>query len=526
MANKSRPRRAAVPYRKYVGGQGYMQNVMLSRYKTTGKRVVDGEDDLSDEYYDGDEYDGNEKNTNKFGELKIIGAKTRRTDSVGNDILTESDDEGQDEESKTSKRKNRNKRLSSHGRKRSTNLSLEGLTIQDDEVECEPPMIPMKIPLEIQRRVVKYYFDLVEETEYEKENTEFENIMNVMLVSKYWYYLSLGRLYRAPKLSSRNFNAFVETITSAVTTTSMPGAGSKKIDRYRLGDLVQMLDLSTILQSGKNSNVSKLLRRCSNNLHAFTAPQTSFGYAPLISLKNCHKLRFLDLGLVSETVKLKDLFKAISNFNELTHLSFPRSSIDCEGFQEFCWPNNLQYLKLSGGITNEFVAMTNWPETITTLEFSFCPQVDEQSIYTVLAKIGHNLKHLSFFYPMPALRENSLDFIFRYCRNLLSVRLQVDYCSKWLFSEYILTPIEPDLPLEVRRQARPLRTIYLDCSGSLGLASKIHPDDFTIALLESRLPSLKNISVSSKLGWDMNGDDVADLLTAFEEQDGSLYVSY
>ena len=127
---------------------------------------------------------------------------------------------------------------------------------------------------------------------------------------------------------------------------------------------------------------------------------------------------------------------------------------------------------------------------------------------------------------MPALRENSLDFIFRYCRNLLSVRLQVDYCSKWLFSEYILTPIEPDLPLEVRRQARPLRTIYLDCSGSLGLASKIHPDDFTIALLESRLPSLKNISVSSKLGWDMNGDDVADLLTAFEEQDGSLYVSY
>ncbi|KAL3241591.1 Pfu1p RNJ42_02705 [Nakaseomyces bracarensis] len=543
MANKSRPKKATVPYRKYVGGQGSMQ-VLLSRYKQATNYVdeeFEEEGDVGGELEEKKKKKGYARYKGRAShDLEIIGAKKKRTDSVGNDIISE-DEEGNDDDlvededgyvtdKKTGQRRKKNrggKRLG-HSKKNSIGASIDGKVVEEEEEEEEEEYIPMRLPTEVQKIIIGYYFDVVVENQRQQEgkgNKEYENIINALLVSKYWYHHSLPHIYRAPKLSSRNFNGFVETVTNAVISTTS-GAGSKKLDRYRLGDLVQVLDLSTILQSGKNSNVSKLLRRCSNNLHSFTAPQTSFGYAPLISLKNCHKLRYLDLGLVSETVKLRDLFKAISNFNELTHLAFPRSSIDCEGFQEFCWPNNLQYLKLSGGITNEFVAMTNWPETITTLEFSFCPQVDEQSIYTVLSKIGNNLKHLSFYYPMPSLRDNSLDFIFRYCRNLLSIRLQVDYCTKWLFSEYILTPLNPETPIEDKRLERPLKTIYLDCSGSLGLASKIHPDDFTIALMEGRLPNLKNISVSCKLGWDMNGEDVADLLTAFEEQEGNLFVSY
>lgn len=347
----------------------------------------------------------------------------------------------------------------------------------------------MRLPWEIQRLILSFCDEPFDPS--------------YVLVCKSWYLMCLPMIYKHPELTCRNFNSFVDTVIS----------NRKK----KIGGYVQELDLSTIMQSGRNSFVSKLLRRCSPSLQKFTAPQTSFGYAPLISLKSCLQLKYLDLGLVSETVKLKELFAAIQNFKHLTHLAFPRSSINCDGFREFKWPENLQYLKLSGGITNEFVRETQWPKSITTLEFSYCPQVDEHAVYRVLSQIGDNLQHLYFHYPMPSLHENALDYVFRYSSHLISIQLMVDYCSRWVFSEHMLASLV---------YPRPLRTIYLECSGSLGLASKIHPDDFTIAIMESRLPCLKNISVSSKLGWDMNSDDVTDLVSVFEDQGGSLYLSY
>ncbi|SCV02480.1 LAME_0H01486g1_1 [Lachancea meyersii CBS 8951] len=324
-----------------------------------------------------------------------------------------------------------------------------------------------------------------------------------LLVCRSWYKICVPLLYASPKLQSRNFGHFVDTVIN----------NRKK----RLGENVMDLDLSNIIQSGKNSYVSKLLRRCSPILRRFTAPQTSFGYAPLISLKSCHQLQYLDLGLVSETVQLGELFSAIKGFANLTHLSFPRSSIDCAGFREYEWPPNLRYLKLSGGITNEFVRESRFPRSIRTLEFSFCPQINEHAVYTVLARIGDILKHLYFHYPMPTLHGSSLDFVFRYCPNLITLQLTVDYCSKWAFSENILTPSSTP---------RPLRTLLLECSGNLGQAFKVHPDDITIALAEDRLPSLKTVRVSSKLGWDMKSSDVSDLISCLEDQGGSLYISY
>lgn len=328
--------------------------------------------------------------------------------------------------------------------------------------------------------------------------------LNMLLVCKAWYLICLPRVYHTPMLNSRNFTNFVETVL---------GDRKKKTCEH-----IVRLDLSTIIQSGKNSYVSKILRRCSKNLISFTAPQTSFGIAPLISLKACQRLKYLDLGLVSETVNLKELFLAIKNFHELTHLSFPRSSVECEGYREFQWPPNLQYLKLSGGISNEFVQETTFPNTISILEFSFCPKITEHSIYTVLAKIGDNLSQLFFHYPMPALKDNSLDHIFRYCSNLRVLQLMIDYCSKWVFSEHLFSQLT---------YPRPLKTLILECSGHLGQAFKIHPDDLTIAIYEGRLPCLKTVRVSSKLGWETQNDDVDDLVNCFEDKNkGSIYITY
>lgn len=448
MANKSRPKKAKAPYRKYVAGEGFSK-VMLSKksYKDRRDEAQYDDDDDEDNYH-------------------II------KDSNGKTYYVYDSGHGSDALEKTPVNDN------THTDKDSD---------EEDDIEIIPKK--MKLPWEIQALILTYT---------EKIPPKY------LIVCRAWYVMSMPLLYAKPELTSRNFNKFINSVI---------------IDRKKTyGQFIRDLDLSTILQSGKNSYVSKLLRRCSSGLQRFTAPQTSFGYAPLISLKSCHQLRYLDLGLVSETVKLKELFIAIKNFKYLTHLAFPRSSVDCEGFREFVWPQNLLYLKLSGGITNEFVIDTVWPDTIKILEFSFCPKINENAIYTLLSQIGDNLTQLYFHYPMPALRENSLDFVFRYCPKLVTLQLMIDYVSKWAFSEDMLIPI-----FEYRR---PLKTIFLESSGALGMAAKIHPDDFTIALLEHRLPSLKTIRISSKLGWDAENDDVLDLVNALEEQDGGLYIGY
>ncbi|SCU96552.1 LAFA_0G06898g1_1 [Lachancea sp. 'fantastica'] len=435
MANKTRPKKVKAPYRKYVGGQGFVRTLGFTANSADEEQVrTSGEIFHTPQgayYYD-------------VGTDSVVHLEVNVNDST-------------------------------------SSVQSGGSNKNDRGVDAV-------LPLEIFELILS--FCTVIEPQF-------------LRVCRSWYRISVPLLYAAPELHSRNFGQFVDTVIN----------NRKK----RLGVYVRDLDLSNIIQSGKNSYVSKLLRRCSPILRSFTAPQTSFGYAPLISLKSCQQLQYLDLGLVSETVQLSELFSAIKRFAHLTHLSFPRSSIDCSGYREFEWPPNLRYLRLSGGISNEFVRETTFPRTIRTLEFSFCPQINEHSVYTVLARIGDILKHLYFHYPMPTLHGSSLDFVFRYCPNLITLQMTVDYCSKWAFSENILT---------FTSTPRPLRKLLLECSGNLGQSFKVHPDDITIALAEDRLPNLKVVRVSSKLGWDMKSSDVSDLISYLEDQDGSLYINY
>ena len=364
MANKSRPKKVKAPYRKYVGGQGYITN-----NNTTTVTTINTDPTAStntDIIYSGS-MEEPEQADEQF--LKNFAHSTLKD---SNDIIETPQglyyyDELNEsivhiEKSSLSNAKfnklkrfivNRNKDKNNQEMPRTADStsSSEQLPIQEQQ---------MTLPWEIQKMILQYS-EVIEPS--------------FLVVCKTWYHLCIPLLYYSPSLTSKNFNKFVDAIIS----------NKKK----KLGEFVQELDLSTILQSGKNSFVSKLLRRCSPGLTKFTAPQTSFGFAPLISLKACHQLKYLDLGLVSETVKLQELLAAIQNFKHLTHLSFPRSSIDCEGYREFVWPTNLKYLKLSGGITNEFVCETEWPKTIKTLEFSYCPQVDEHAIYIVPVSYTH-----------------------------------------------------------------------------------------------------------------------------------------
>ncbi len=453
--------------------------------------------------------------------------------------------------------------------------------------------------------------------------------LKFFLVSKLFYQLCLKLLYCAPRLNSRNFNKFVDSMTNPSLVSYLnyqitekyfienfeKGAthslSMKRNLKYSKTPLVRSLDLANIVQAGKNSNITKILRRCSPSLTEIVAPQTSFGLTSLSILKMCQNLVILDLSLVSETVNLIDLFNSIKGLDFLKVLKFPRSSINCnlesQVFDEidshekaFQWPKNLQHLKISGGITNEFLMDLKFPKTLNTLEFQYCPLLNDYAIYYLLTKVGYNISSLSIIYPMPGLKENSLDLIFKYCPFLVNLDIFVDYISQWCFTDVNLPWIVnakylPDYKPDTHREnvlsrgggignswqrvpskykfdddlpdddslkdliisttvnhfgdyddediemndsfeqysskyeglcsLRQLRSLYLGSSGTLGQANKIHPDDLIIALAESRLPNLKYLNISNRVGWNAGDEAMTQLIDLFSDlNDGSVYM--
>lgn len=319
-------------------------------------------------------------------------------------------------------------------------------------------------------------------------------------LSKLFYLIVAPMLYRQPHLRGDNFLSFVDTIN-----------GNKTIGEY-----IHHLDLSNVNQSGKNAYVAKLLKRSRPSLRSFTAPQTSFGLAPLISLRSCKTLERLDLRLVSETLNLEELFLAIRQLENLTHLSFPRSSIEINDYSNVKWPPKLEYLRVSGGISDDFLIHSEFPPTIAHMEFAHCPKVKHLGFEHLIEKFGYNLKTLKIQFPMPGLMSNSLDTIFIYCPSLLVLELSVDYISADIFNVNLLPMYEN----------RPLRALYIDSSGMLGTTDKLDPIDLALALDDGRLPNVRNIRCTAKLGWNPDSDVVSYIAEELEERGGGLYIGY
>lgn len=322
-----------------------------------------------------------------------------------------------------------------------------------------------------------------------------------LLISRLFYAIVLPLIYRKPILRGNNFFQFVETISS----------------NKRIGEHIRDLDLSYVNQSGKNAFVAKLLKRSRPFLEAFTAPQTSFGLAPLIALRSCTHLKVLDLRLVSETLNLDELFQSIKQLQNLKHLSFPRSSIEINDYKNVKWPPQLQFLRVSGGISDDFLMQSDFPDSISQMEFAHCPKVKHCGFQHLLFKVGPNLRSLKIQFPMPGLQSNSLDIIFTYCPNLVVLEVSLDYMSSNFFDDELL----PLLP-----EPRPLRILYIDSSGMLGTTDKLDPLDLALALEENRLPHLKFVRCTAKLGWDPKSDGVSFVADELEERKGGLYIGY
>lgn len=323
---------------------------------------------------------------------------------------------------------------------------------------------------------------------------------SLMRVCKDFYKIVRPMIYRHPRLKATSFANFVETLSS----------------NKSLGDYIHSLDLSFV-QSSKNAFVARLLKQTRKNLEDFVAPQTSFGLGPLIAVKNCLNLKTLDLRLVSETLNLTELFHSMSNLNQLTHLSFPRSSVDIENYNNIKWPPKLTFLRLSGGINDEFLSHSNLPELITSLEFAHCPLITDIGIRQVLCKMGQKLRNFKVQYPMPSLKGNSLDDVFVLCPKLRVLEVCVDYLSSTFFDEHNLRHVNYE---------RPLRTLYINSSGLLGTLNRLGPADLAMALEDGRLPYVKNIQCTAKLSWDPKSDAVISIADELDERGGGLYIGY
>lgn len=317
---------------------------------------------------------------------------------------------------------------------------------------------------------------------------------HLLFVNKRWFSMALPHVYAYPNLTPPTFAAFVEVIS-----------------KYKeLGGMVRELDLVKIAQVGRNSMVSRLLRRCSPKIELFRAPQSHFGYSPMISLSSCLRLKFLDLSLVSETLDLPQLFKTIQQFHDLEVLLFPRSSIKCNDDAQICWPPNLRQLGLSGGFPSLFLETTDFPPSLTQLYISNCPYMTTESLNSLLGRIGRQLVYLSLTYPIPNLNQSALDFVFLQCPNLVTLQVSVDYMSN--------AALDPDsIP-----EGHSLRNLLIRSSGLMGHSDKIRPSD--VLLATESLTSLRRISVSLLLGWNPENSSLLGLADEMTQRGGGVWM--
>lgn len=356
-------------------------------------------------------------------------------------------------------------------------------------LELSPPPTPTNskyIPMEILFLILEFV-----------DPCRQDVFASASLVSRQWYFVSQRFLYRNPKIYGNNYLKFVATISPSSTN----------IKPSPLASFVKRLDLSSLVHHARPSLNARLLRRVQVSLEEFIAPQASFGYACIVALGHCQKLRLLDLSLVSQSANLEDLFRHIQNLPNLTILNFPRSSMYSQPPKSFTWPKRLERFAISGAVLDYFLHEKALPATLQELHISHCPFTKKSSILCLVSSLSAQLTTLSITYPMPRLPFNALDNVLNLCPNLECLLLAVDYISNHFF-DAVASP--PD---------HPLRRLDLDSSGYMGVEHKISPDDIFIALAEDRLSSLRIVRVSSRLKWlEREKEDVDDLIEILEEK--------
>lgn len=384
-----------------------------------------------------------------------------------------------------------------------TSKALEDLHIS--HFDYTSPEQPVHLPDEIILQILEYirHFDGSQKT-----------LASCCLLSRQWYTASVPLLYRRPYLYGKNFDPFLRTMCPSINL---------HVRKSPLSELVRILDMGSLVHQGSRSLTARLLGRTKNNLEEFVAPQASFAVNCFPALAHSHKLRILDLSLVSESPPLPMLLRAVHHLEQLRVFRLPRSS----GFgvhhkpDAFVWPPNIEDLRLSGGIDAHFLhGVVSFPQTLRSLTIEHCPQAKGFAISHLLRNAIRGkvpLRSLKLAH-MPRLGGQALDNVLLVLPELERLSVSVDYVSPALFDESDLVhQIWKEEDSDPQPLVHSLRTLELTNSGNPGIEDKISPIDIIIAIDEGSLPKLRQVRVAKSLLWHssstaQDADALADVL--------------
>ncbi|TGZ82020.1 hypothetical protein EX30DRAFT_339926 [Ascodesmis nigricans] len=397
--------------------------------------------------------------------------------------------------------------------------------------------------------------------EYLPASGRQETLWAVCGVCRMWYWAGIGRLYRYPKITGKNYAMFLTTICPSAKEDrkANPGSSSRSSSSAsHLGSLIRNLDLSAIVHEGSSSQNAKLLHRCQSSVESFTAPQATFSYQCIVALSNCRNLKDLDLSLVSQAIALDELLGKIKKLELLESVAFPRSNVTFYPNQALettmesgnrvesrsarrrtpgikppttlghvitkepiGWPPRLKRALISGSVLLHLLREPSLilPPTLTDLSISHCTFINHIQLSSFLASLAPQLTSLAINFPMGSLPFNALDNILTILPNLRYLSVAVDYISRQFF-----------LPPNVSRGDKthpphPLRQLDLESSGHLGTDMKIGPNEIFDAVAEGGLGCLRIVRVSKKLGWTKkemreDAEDLAELLETVAREAG------
>ena len=244
----------------------------------------------------------------------------------------------------------------------------------------------------------------------------------------------------------------------------------------------------------------------------------------LAAISKSYQLRQLDLTLVSQSIELSDLLRALKKLESLEKLLLPKAwSAPYRGYETmFCkeWPGKLKEIHLNG-VFNEInlTTLRNIPKTATHLWIEQRYELQSASfVSTFLEAAGGHLRFLRFLQrPTSDWSRPMLQAIHTHCRQLEHLSINVE-----LFAAR---------GMDVLQGLKPTPTysrLDLDYSGIPGFGKRLGWSlrQLVDVLYDNALPSVRKVGIARSLGWTESPEmasqiaDIDILLKAMARDDG------
>jgi hypothetical protein len=271
------------------------------------------------------------------------------------------------------------------------------------------------------------------------------NVASFCLVSRVWYAAGIAKLYTRPRLTGKNFDAFIRTVCPSINA---------HIRRSDLAEFIHFLDMSELVHSGSKSLTARVLGRVKDSLKFFVAPAATFSLIAFSALAKCHGLQVLNLEFVIDRIDVAQLVKAIAKLPKLKQLHIrscdaPRDwkKLFKKDKEEPSFPASLHHLTVSSvcqpnGV--EVIRHTLDNSTVRSMRMVYSPFNIETNPFTT--KSLRDLYELEIE-STTTIQDDFIVHLLEHCPNLIDLTIPIN-CILELFFETDETSLT-EHPLEV-----------------------------------------------------------------------------